>query len=255
MIRFVLFALLCIFSSSEIPAQEPLPIFSVDSAPVLHTCPEPKDTKDCFNESMSDFAKRNVVTRKTMEAGGTAYVQFVVSEEGEVGNIRVRSNNKDQKKDIIRILSTLKFDSPALLKGEPVAMKHSMPIVFTTTIMDSYDDFFKSKAKDLPLATKLAVPPLYDECASESNPEKCFKRTTEEMIKNAAGDAKRGSVFNYYFEIDVNGGTTNVIVLSHNAAEARKKVFSSLEKLDFLAPAKNEAGKVKKSYFSGKLVL
>ena len=255
MTRLILTAFLCIFSCLEIWAQEPLPIFSVDTAPVLHTCPEPKDTKDCFNESMSDFAKRNLVTRKTIEAGGTAYVQFVVSEEGEVGNIRVRSNSKGQKKDIIRILSTLKFSSPALLNGEPVAMKHSMPIVFTTTILDSYDDFFKSKAKDLPLATELAFLPTYEECASKRNPVKCFKRTTEEKIKSAADDAKRGSVFNYYFEIDENGRTTNVIVLSHNAAKARKKVLSSLEELDFQEPAKNETEEVIKSYFSGKLVL
>ncbi|WP_424493097.1 energy transducer TonB [Salinimicrobium sp. GXAS 041] len=255
MTPYLLIVILCIISTSKITAQEALPIFAVDSAPVLTACAEPKDTKDCFNEGMSDFAKRNFVTRKTMEAGGTAYVQFVVSKEGEVGNIRVRSNSKDQKKDIIRILSTLKFNSPALLDGEPVAMKHSMPIVFTTTIMDSYEDFFKSKAKDLPLASELAFPPLYKECTSQKNPRKCFERTTEEKIKDAAGDAKRGSVFNYFFEIDENGKTTNVIVLSHNAAEARKKVLSSLEKLNFQAAAKNQTGEFVKSYFSGKLVL
>ncbi len=255
MSRFVFTALLCVISSSEILAQKPLPIFSVDSAPILNTCPEPKDTKDCFNESMSDFAKRNLVTRKTMQAGGTAYVQFVVSEKGEVGNVRVRSNSEDQKEDIIRILTALKFDSPALLNGEPVAMKHSMPVVFTKTVMDSYDDFFKSRAKNLPLATKLAVPPLYAKCASEKNQEKCFRNTTEEQLINAAGDAERGVVLNYYFEIDKSGRTTNVIVLSHNAAEASKKTKSFLEELNFRAPAKNEAGEAEKSYFSGKLIL
>lgn len=229
---------------------------AVDVAPFVKECYDlNKDTKECFIQNISDFVRSELVTPRTIEADGKAYVQFVISKTGEIKDIRVRATEEDQKEEVIRVLSSLKIESPAKLNGAFVDMSYSMPVIFKRQIFDSYSKYFETRAKGLPLASETAYPPLYEVCVAENYKDLCFKKTTEEKISKGVKNAKNGAVLNYYFEIDENAKVKNVIVMSHNDNAARLQAMTILKKLQLKAPARNEAKEAVHSYYSGKLVL
>ena len=204
---------------------------------------------------MSDYVQSTLVTPKTIKADGKAYAQFVISRTGEIKNIKVRATDKDQQEEVIRVLSTLKIETPAKLNGEFVAVSYSMPVIFKRTIFDSYSKYFETRAKGLPLASQTAYPPLYEDCMAEGDKNTCFQKTTESIIINGIKNAKNGAVLNYYFEIDKNAEVKNAVVMSHNDNDARLQAMAILEKLQVKAPARNEAKQAIHSYYSGKLIL
>lgn len=235
--------------------QETFTLAAVDEAPFLKECYDPnKDTKECFNQNLSDYLQSNLVTPKTVQGEGKAYVTFLITAAGNIENIMVRATDEDQKDEVIRVLSALKIEKPATLKGEAVAVTHAMPVLFKQTMFDSYSAFFETKARNLPHATKTAFPPLFEACISEGDKRSCFKETIEEMIQKTV-KAKSGAVLNYYFEIGENSKIQNVNVLSHNSKDAGKQAKAFLENLSLQAPARDEQKQPVKSYFYGNLVL
>lgn len=252
--RFI--SLLFIIISSNCFSQQVYTLAAVDEAPFIKECYDPnKDTKECFNQNMSDFVQSELLTPRTVKAEGKAYVQFVITETGEVKDIQVRATEQDQKEEIIRVLSMLKVERPASLKGNSVAITYSMPVIFKRIIFDSYTSYFESLAKGLPFASETAYPPIYEDCEQKKDQTSCFIKTTEDYISRGVKNAKKGAVLNYYFEIDENAEVKNVKVLSHNDNDARLEAAALLEDLKLKGAARNEAKQPVHTYFSGKLVL
>jgi hypothetical protein len=254
--RSILFLFLFLFLQNSYAQEKVFSLATVDEAPFIKECHDPnKDTKECFNQNMSDYVRSTLVTPKTVRDEGKAYVQFMISETGEIKDVQVRATEKDQKEEIIRILSSLKIKTPAKLNGKFVSMNYSMPVIFKRSVFDSYSTFFETRAKGLPLASETAYPPLFKNCTAEINKGQCFQQTTEERILKGVKNAKKGAVLNYYFEIDEDAKVKNVLVMSRNDNAARLQAMEILENLQIKAPARNQTKEVIPSYFSGTLIL
>lgn len=62
---------------------------------------------------------------------GTVQLRFVISEDGSVSNIEVKSSpDESLTKEAIRVVGLLKF-KPALVKGKPVKCYYNIPIGFS----------------------------------------------------------------------------------------------------------------------------
>ncbi|MDT0651585.1 energy transducer TonB [Autumnicola edwardsiae] len=81
------------------------------------------------------------------ELPGKAYVQFIITESGEVKEVNVRTHNKYLKEEALRIFADLKIERPARKNSENVAIKHVIPISFNTKNFKSYEDFFEKNGK------------------------------------------------------------------------------------------------------------
>ncbi|MFD2517762.1 energy transducer TonB [Salinimicrobium flavum] len=252
-----LFVFLCffLFSYNTFAQQETYTLVAVDEAPFIKECYDPnKDSKECFNQNLSDFLQSNLVTPKTVKGEGKAYATFHISETGAISDVKVKATDKDQEEEVIRVLSSLKIASPAKLDGKAVAVTHALPVIFKQTMYDSYGAFFDTRAKNLPNATKTAFSPLFEACIPKPDKSSCFQETLEKLIAKSV-KAKSGTVLNYYLEINKNAEAENVLVLSHNDNNASKQAKAFLETLSLEAPARNEQKKAVKSFFYGKLVL
>lgn len=72
---------------------------------------------------------------------GRVIAQFVVDEEGKVGEIKItRSVNEDLDQEAIRICKMLPDFSPALMHGEPIKVWFTLPITFKLP-RDTNQDF------------------------------------------------------------------------------------------------------------------
>ncbi|NJW52397.1 energy transducer TonB [Salinimicrobium oceani] len=249
-----LFSFLIFFISFTSLGQETFIISAVDEAPFIKECYDPnKDTKECFNQNLSDHVKSNLVTPKTLKGEGKAYATFQVSEKGKIEEIKVKATDEDQKAEVIRVLSEIRILEPAKVKGKAVAMSYAMPIIFKQEMFDSYASYFETRAKDLPHARSTAFPPHVAACASKDDKFQCFSNSIENMIRENVA-AKPGGVLNLSFEIDKEAKLQNVTVLSHNDQNASKQAKSFLEQLSLKGPARNEQKQPVKSYYYERLV-
>ena len=91
-----IFAIILLLSLNSYSQQEVYSLAAVDEAPFMKACYDPnKDTKECFNQNMRDFVRSRLVTPKTVQTQGKAYVQFIISETGKIKNIKVRATEQD----------------------------------------------------------------------------------------------------------------------------------------------------------------
>lgn len=61
---------------------------------------------------------------------GRVYVNFVISKEGNITNIKMRGPDKNLEKEAHRIISLLPNITPGKQRGKPVNVPFSIPIVF-----------------------------------------------------------------------------------------------------------------------------
>lgn len=268
MTRFLLFVCVYSFSVIQISAQEEtFSILAVDSAPVIAECPESKDTKECFNESLRIHIVNTIDIMKTLHSSGKAYVLFEISENGTVENVKVRSENKKHRKEAKRVIEALKVKKPATLNGKNVAVLHSVPVSFETKNFDSYSDFLASEEiqemntnKGVIPFEEVKTPPVYAECLSSSpkSEKECFQVTTTNKLKIFLGNhdllPKKGQKIKYYFEVDRTGQLLNITV-NGPGRTANRKISAFLESLKFVEPARDQNGEPAKTSFYTELVL
>lgn len=246
---------------------------AVDTAPVIGECDDSKDTKDCFNEYLNQHIQTNLDIRKTLHASGKAYVQFKVSADGQVLDVKVRAEDDKHLEEAKRVIEMLKIKQPATLNGEKVAVLHSLPITFRTLNHNSMEEFFGSEdfQNDMEMNMQrqekerlgivnfhdLQFPPEYQECITMTDNKECFRKTTDLKIRTYLQKRrlklKSGTEIKYFFEIDKEGKTSNVVAIAPGK-RANQIVKEVLENLNFTSPAKDEQGNPVKTEFSGNLI-
>ncbi|WP_291528036.1 TonB family protein [Bacteroides sp. UBA939] len=81
-----------------------------------------------------EYVKKNLRYPESAKANGTqgrVMVQFVVDKEGNVTNPTVsRSVDKDMDAEAIRVVKSMPKWKPGMQKGQAVAVKYTMPVVF-----------------------------------------------------------------------------------------------------------------------------
>ena len=70
-------------------------------------------------------------TAKKYEIQGKVLVQFVVSEDGSVTDVKItRGVEKSLDEEAIRVISSMPKWNPGTINGTPVKVKYTLPIVF-----------------------------------------------------------------------------------------------------------------------------
>ena len=86
------------------------------------------------NDALWKYISKNVKypkTAKKYEIQGKVLVQFLVSEDGSVTDVKItRGVEKSLDEEAIRVISSMPKWNPGTINGTPVKVKYPLPIVF-----------------------------------------------------------------------------------------------------------------------------
>lgn len=109
----------------------------LEKIPVYPGCEEVfgnRERKKCINVAISRFIGKNFRTRLASELGlygkQRIILNFKIDKEGKVTDAKARAHYPDLEKEAIRVINLLPQVKPGELKGEPVVIPFSIPIVF-----------------------------------------------------------------------------------------------------------------------------
>jgi TonB family protein len=121
---------------------EGIPIYSfntVEQRPIWQSCESLKTEEDrfkCFNYLLINFIGRNfelpdAKNRKDkLDRTGAVYVDFVIEKDGSISDVEiVKSVHPEVDEEAIRVIKSIpKMYSPALVNGNPVRLRYTIPI-------------------------------------------------------------------------------------------------------------------------------
>lgn len=87
-----------------------------------------------FNGDLKEFIQGELIyplsaIKDTVE--GTVVISFIIDTLGLTINHKVVKGIRDDlNNEALRIAKQIKFDKPALQKGKPIAVEHTVPVVF-----------------------------------------------------------------------------------------------------------------------------
>lgn len=246
------------------PQNQVFTSLEVEELPVIKECEEEVNT-NCFQKSLKAYIQENLNIMKLVKySSAKAYAQFVVTESGEIENIRVRTTQEELKKEAIKLLNALKIKSPATRAGIPVSMIYTLPISFNSINLDNVN-FNPSKAMmnqerphlDFDDAAEL---PFYTDCES-SNLDSCFEDLTTQRILNflkssqtLKNELDTITELKVYFEIQSDGEFSGALVVCES-----NKIIKALP--DFInnmratGAAKDEDGNFIPTFFLKNIAL
>jgi len=87
-----------------------------------------------FNGDLKEFIQGELIyplSAKKDTVEGTVVISFIIDTLGLTINHRVVKGIRDDlNNEALRIAKQIKFDKPALQKGEPIAVEYTVPIIF-----------------------------------------------------------------------------------------------------------------------------
>ena len=112
-----------------------VPFAVVEDVPIFPGCigVEKYERRDCFTVQINKHIRRTFrypEIAKEMGIQGRVYVNFIISKDGSITNIRVRGPDKILEEEAIRIISLLPRLLPGKQNGKPVRVPFSSPITF-----------------------------------------------------------------------------------------------------------------------------
>lgn len=123
------------------PVDEPAPIVDyirVEKAPIFPGCDENAQyeaSKVCFEQQLKKFILENTnypEIAKRNNASGRVYVSFVITDEGEVRDVKiVRSVDRYLDAEAMRVVKSIPRVKPAEQRGIPVNLIFTVPINFS----------------------------------------------------------------------------------------------------------------------------
>jgi len=119
----------------EVEVAPPVPVEgeSVFDMASIETPPEFPGGEAALMKYVSDHVR---YPQEALEAGiqGKVFMEFIVQESGEVGDVTVkRSANDLLDQEALRVVRTLPSFKPGLMNGKPVRVRYVLPIVFKLT--------------------------------------------------------------------------------------------------------------------------
>lgn len=113
-----------------------IPFGVIEDVPVFPGCEDlasNEEKKDCMAKGIETMVNRHFNTDVAKNAGLTGlhriYVQFEITEKGQVKIMGARAPHPDLEQEAIRVVSELPDMQPGKQKGENVAVLYSLPIV------------------------------------------------------------------------------------------------------------------------------
>ena len=112
-----------------------VPFAVIEDVPIFPGCERvnKSERRNCFQEQMNKHIKRNFrypEIAQEMGIQGRVYVNFIISKNGNITNIRMRGPDKNLEKEAERIIARLPRMTPGKQRGRPVRVPFSIPITF-----------------------------------------------------------------------------------------------------------------------------
>jgi protein TonB len=114
---------------------EDIPFAVIEDVPIFPGCEgvAKSERRSCFQEKMNKHIVRNFrypEIAQEMGIQGRVYVNFIISKDGSITNIRMRGPDKNLEKEAERIISKLLQMTPGKQRGRAVRVPFSIPITF-----------------------------------------------------------------------------------------------------------------------------
>ncbi|MBK78869.1 MAG: energy transducer TonB [Flavobacteriaceae bacterium] len=112
-----------------------VPFAVIEDVPIFPGCERvnKSERRNCFQNQMNKHIKRNFrypEIAQEMGIQGRVYVNFIISKNGSITNIRMRGPDKNLEKEAERIIAKLPRMTPGKQRGRPVRVPFSIPITF-----------------------------------------------------------------------------------------------------------------------------
>ena len=112
-----------------------IPFALIEDVPLFPGCETVSKSKrrDCFQEKINKHIRKNFrypEIAQEMGVQGRVYVNFIISKDGSIKNIRMRGPDKNLEKEAARIIGKLPNMTPGKQRGRPVRVPFSIPITF-----------------------------------------------------------------------------------------------------------------------------
>ena len=112
-----------------------VPFAVIEDVPIFPGCERVKksERRNCFQERMNKHIRKNFrypEIAQEMGIQGRVYVNFIISKDGSITNIRMRGPDKNLEAEAQRIISKLPKMTPGKQRGRPVRVPFSIPITF-----------------------------------------------------------------------------------------------------------------------------
>ncbi|MDB9835388.1 energy transducer TonB [Flavobacteriaceae bacterium] len=112
-----------------------VPFAVIEDVPLFPGCERvaKSERRACFQEKMNKHIRKNFrypEIAQEMGIQGRVYVNFIISKDGSITNVRMRGPDKNLEKEAARIISKLPKMIPGKQRGRPVRVPFSIPITF-----------------------------------------------------------------------------------------------------------------------------
>lgn len=115
----------------------PFAVLDDSEAPSYGNCNNTYTPKECFNEVIKVHVKENLNRDlNTFKNQVKITCQFVINKQGNVEKIQVRGPSRKLEKEVTRVMNSLPQFTPAVLKGKPISVVYSLPIILTGSQTD-----------------------------------------------------------------------------------------------------------------------
>ena len=221
-----------------------VPFSTVEEVPVFPGCEDALDKRSCFQEKMKEHISKNFsYPEEAQKQGiqGKVNIMFVITEEGDIANLRMRGPSELLENEASRIISLLPKMKPGKEKGKLVRVPFSIPITFKLQGTKK-DDKEENSIEDQDLAIPFAIVdevPVFPGCEDAVDKRACFNEKIYKHIgKNfrypeAAQELGMQGKVNTMFTISKDGSINNLKLrgpskLLENEAE---RIISLLPKM------------------------
>ena len=112
-----------------------VPFAVIEDVPIFPGCESvaKSQRRACFQEQMNKHIRRNFRypdIAQEMGIQGRVYVNFIISKDGSITNIRMRGPDKNLENEAARIIGRLPQMTPGKQRGRAVRVPFSIPITF-----------------------------------------------------------------------------------------------------------------------------
>ena len=112
-----------------------VPFAVIEDVPIFPGCEKVKksERRNCFQDRMNKHIRKNFrypEIAQEMGIQGRVYVNFIISKDGSITNIRMRGPDKNLEKEAERIIAKLPTMIPGKQRGRAVRVPFSIPITF-----------------------------------------------------------------------------------------------------------------------------
>lgn len=218
-------------------------IQEVDQPPKIENECKDNNSPKCFESSILKYANQNINIMKLINGGeGTAYVQFIITAEGDITNIKTRANSKPLEKEAKRLVKKIRISKPAIKDGKSVAVIYTLPVKFQKKNFDNYDEFIHTELsnKDFVNLSDVTIPPEIENCDADKECLKTqFRMEIIGKLKQQNFDTSELSKLKLTFVITKESEIDNIVVIVPNK-KLEIAVRSILKNIKVIKPALNK---------------